>query len=402
MPKKINKTFTVPKILPVTTNEKNITKKACVYFRFYDPVNLRWHRPFRLKAQLPNPYSKKEHFTALKTLADHLYEQLKDGWNPITKSFPVEQETDIGKIRNKTVVQAVQFAFDEKRPELKPKSVQDYQSTVKYLQQAARKVKIDRLRMADLELAHYQMWLQAVIDLRKLGAHGFNKYRTHLSALVTKMIPWQIVSINYLKHIPEKRVPKKSALHRPPTPVELNLIVARLKSQHYDYFRFVACVYATGIRPKELRQLRISDLNKMEQVFKIPLEVSKTPEEREAVIPDWLMRVLLELDLHAYPKDYFIFSKGFKPGPTLMAVNTPSWKWRHVIKKAMGIKVTQYAFKKLGGDEMIRLQLDHGIDKLIDLPQKQMGHTSSKTTEIYVNEHKEVGKRLLKTKMKEL
>jgi hypothetical protein len=46
----------------------------------------------------------------------------------------------------------------------------------------------------------------------------------------------------------------------------------------------------------------------------------------------------------------------------------------------------------------VKLQRTEGIDKLLELPQLQMGHTSSKTIAIYVSEHVEILKEILKRK----
>jgi len=51
---------------------------------------------------------------------------------------------------------------------------------------------------------------------------------------------------------------------------------------------------------------------------------------------------------------------------------------------------------------MVKLQRTKGIDKLLELPQLQMGHTSPKTIAIYVSVHIEILKEILKKKMPEL
>lgn len=415
MPKKIDKTYTLPAIYPKSTTEKNVNSNCYVQFRFYDHDKEQWTEPIRRKAPLPNPYNKKTHYASLKALAEVLTSQLKDGWNPLDNSFPQNPDTvdsEIAKVKNLGFAAALQYAFNEKKKDWDPKSVSDYKSTLKYLVSAAKLVKLDKKPMKEFELPHFVMVLNKVAEIRKLSNTGFNKYRTHLSTLVTELMQWQVVTMNLVYHVKQKKVPKKSQQHRPPAEHERNLIIARIKTLHPHYFRFLCCVYACGIRPKDLTKLKIKNLRKIEQVFRV--EDSKTGEQWESVIPDWLMKLLMELDLHKYPADYYIFgSHGswgrdtFTPSATRMSANTPHETWNRIVKKpvakgGMGLNVTQYSFKKLGGDDMIRLQAQFGVDKLLDLPQSQMGHTNSKMTEVYVSEHIDVKKRLLKERMPEL
>jgi integrase len=417
MPKKLTKTFTPPVIYPKGTTEKNVRQDAYVQFRFYDHDKEDWTQPIRRKPTLPGKYNKKEHYASLKALAEVLHEQLKDGWNPLDNSYPDNPNSadtvddEIAKLKNLGFAAALQYAYEQKKKDWDPKSISDYKSTLKYLTAAAKGVKLDKKPMKDFELPHLVMVLNKVAELRKLSNTGFNKYRTHLSTLVTELIQWQVVKINLVYHVKQKKVPKKSQFHRPPSKHELNLIAARLRTLHYNYFRFLCCIYACGLRPHELVNMRIKDLRKIEQVFRI--EDSKTGEQWESVVPNWLMKILLELDLHKYPSDYYIFAsrstagKTFTPGPTRMHSNTPHTNWNRIIKQpvekgGMGLNITQYAFKKLGGDAMVRLQAQFGVDKLLELPQSQMGHTSSKMTEVYVSEHIDVKKRLLKERMPEL
>lgn len=49
---------------------------------------------------------------------------------------------------------------------------------------------------------------------------------------------------------------------------------------------------------------------------------------------------------------------------------------------------------------MIKIQMQ--IKQLLELPKTQMGHSSTRITELYVSEHKEVYKDLIQTQMPEL
>lgn len=154
-------------------------------------------------------------------------------------------------------------------------------------------------------------------------------------------------------------------------------------------------MYATSIRGKEILGLQVKDFFKKEQLFRIlPInEKSKVKFEREAVIPNSLMEELNKLGLESLNPDWYIFSKGFLPGPKRMHANTPTAWWYRIVKEKLKINVDLYSLKKLGGDDMIRQGVHiHGV-------REQMGHTSLDTTEIYVTEHKRVYKEMIRERM---
>jgi integrase len=127
-----------------------------------------------------------------------------------------------------------------------------------------------------------------------------------------------------------------------------------------------------------------------------------------------VLALLSELNLHAYDPEWFIFSSshhkiGFKdgtffPGPKAVYKQTPTTWWRDIVKAkaekgGLGLDVSQYGLKKLSGNNMVRMQKKYHVDKLLDLPQSQMGHTNPKMTEVYVTEHLEIMKDLVKEHM---
>lgn len=117
--------------------------------------------------------------------------------------------------------------------------------------------------------------------------------------------------------------------------------------------------------------------------------------------------LLMEMNLQNYNPEWYIFSthnrhRSFLPGPKPMHPNTTNNNWRKIVKSektGLGIDVNQYSLKKLAGNDMVRIQINNNADKLLKLPQSQMGHSHEKQTTDYVREHLEVMKELVKTQM---
>nr|WP_231402174.1 site-specific integrase [Panacibacter microcysteis] len=196
--------------------------------------------------------------------------------------------------------------------------------------------------------------------------------------------------------------------HKPPTDLQRKLIVDKIKTDYYNYYRFICVLYGCTLRPKEITRLKVKHLVRSEQIFRIIPDKeegnSKTSAQRDVVIPDWLMQMLNDLNLQSCDPDWYIFSgkegsKMFMPGKSRMHSNSPTRWWRNIVKIELGLDVTQYSLKKLAGNDMVKLQVAHGVQDLLELPKLQMGHSSKSITEVYVDEHKKVLSQIVKTRM---
>lgn len=375
-------------------------KKWFVWFRFFEVTTQTWQL-FKFKGGANySVLSKRERLDKLSALKNAIiYKLEKLDWDPIMDTCKQEEDelsvdqqiNDLGKMSFK---EAIHFAQEKKQLEWSKKSKQDYGSVIKYILQAATELKLHTKIITDFKKAHYKVILEQARKNRNLSPKGFNKYREYLSSLIGELEEWDVLEYNPIRKIKTKQVTKTFA-HRPPTDEERYIIIHHLKNNYPVFYRFCFTLYATTIREKEILGLQAKDLLHTQQIFRIlPIdEKSKVKFEREAVVPNSLMEKLKELNLESCNPDWYIFSKGFVPGPTRMHPNTPTAWWRRIVKEGLKINVDLYALKKLGGDDMIR----QGIP--IDGVKTQMGHTSLDTTEIYVREHKRIHKEMIRERM---
>lgn len=196
----------------------------------------------------------------------------------------------------------------KKKKDWSKKTTQDYKSKIKYLKEAAQTENILDKRITELKRAHYRLLLETVKSGRKLTAAGYNIYREYLSSLLSELVQWDVLEYNPVKAIQTKDEIKTMA-HRPPTKEEQSIIIRRVMATSCPYYRFLAVLYGCTIHPKEICALKIASLKKAAQVFRlVPEERSqyehsntKTRIEREVAIPDWVMKLLDEMNLQKYP-----------------------------------------------------------------------------------------------------
>jgi integrase len=381
-----------------------------VRFRFYNEGSGKW-KLFIKKGganykDLPLA-ERKAQIVALKKAVE--YKLGVQQWNPITNTYPVpdDDEMELDKLQQMSFTDAIDFAVKMKTSDWKKKTKQDYASVVRYIKQSAAVLDLTHRKIIELRRAHYIVLLEKVKALRQLSNKGYNKYRDFLSSLMGKIEEFEILEYNPIHKIKMKETIKVVA-HRPPTREQQKIIVSRIRNDYRNYYRFVAVVYGTTIRPKEICALKIKHLHKADQIFRIipdrEADNSKTFYERDVVIPDWLMDVLSELNLHNYDPEWYIFSTRnkygtFMPGPNRMHSNTPTNWWRKIVKEGLKMDVDQYSLKKLAGNDMVKLQVQEGLHNLLQVPQLQMGHADKKMTEVYVDEHRAIINEMLKRKM---
>lgn len=315
------------------------------------------------------------------------------------------------KLQQMDFEHALDYAYKKKAPDWSHKTKQDYKSKVKYLKQGAVSLGILDMRITEIKRFHFRNLLEKIKQTRKLTAAGYNIYREYLSSLLGELESYEIIEYNPVEKIKPKETIKTKA-HRPPTKDQQLLIMNRIRDTNRPFYRFLSVLYGCTIRPKEICGLKIKHLHKLEQIFRLTPDdqsSTKTKFEREPVIPDWVLDLLMEMKLDSYPPDYYIFTTTnkagkFLPGPKRMHSNTPTNWWRDIVKAplaqgGLGLDIDQYGLKKLSGDDMVRLQRREQVDKLLEMPKAQMGHTDTQMTEVYVEEHHEIIKEMIKRKM---
>ena len=385
-----------------------------VFFRYYNNATGK-REDIKVRDGLNRIQDLQEREAEFNALREARENWLKAGWNPITNTFPpkIAEDLDLTALQQMNFSKALLYGFDVGKKDWSERTKETYGSCLKYLLQAADLISIAGMKVSDIKSLHCRRLLEATVKLRNLGDKGFNKYRDCLFSFLERVSKDEIIDYNPVAKIDLKDEIKTLA-HRPPTDKQRSLIIDKIRTEYRPYYRFLAILYGCSIRPNEICGLKIKNLDKAAQMFRLfpdKESSSKTKYEREHVIPDWVMGLLGELNLHAYNPDWYIFSTRnkygtFLPGPKRMHLNTTTSWWKRIVKdpvKKGGLNqdVNQYSLKKLAGDEMVRLQRQESIDKtqLLQLARMQMQHHSDGMTEIYTVEHKKVLQEVIKKKM---
>lgn len=223
----------------------------------------------------------------------------------------------------------------------------------------------------------------------KLFLEYFNKIATKPSEISEKQIKqWLLLanSINGRKHrisavklfyqLTGKQPLKFKHIEYPRSERKLPQIIEKeflldaiLKIQNTKHKAIIALAYSTGMRVSEVCNLKIADIDSKRMI--ITIRQSKGRKDRIVALSVNILKFLRIYFLEYRPKE-FLFNGQFDLQYSHTSCN-------QIVKKYLG---KQYHFHLLRHSNATAL-LESGTD--LRIIQKHLGHTNSKTTEIYTH-----------------
>lgn len=400
-----------------------------VFFRFFHAD--KWHL-----IKLREGINREKDLKKRKVLAEGLLEARKQwlvwGWNPILDpEYKLRKVIKKNDVANKGFNDAMDFALSKKV--LAKKSRQDYRNVLNHLKEVAEKTGFGTIPVSQFEPFHVMELMDAVKTERGLSNHSYNKYLDTMRSMFTVLKRRQVVKYNPASDMEHFKV-AESNKYVSLTPEEKAAIAKAFIPEHFRFFVFIQLLYHTGIRPKEILSLKISDIDLQNQLITIAPnteeENSKTTSVRHVAIADQLLPFLEDLELEKHPSHLYAFGSPFPPGggnrgslawvtvgksgegkktgqqgakradyfePSLTRIkrDTVTKLWNKLVMDpftGLGINKHLYALKHTGADDKILAGIE--LDALREL----YGHQSKLMTEVYAKKIKEVNRKQIRTK----
>jgi integrase len=136
--------------------------------------------------------------------------------------------------------------------------------------------------------------------------------------------------------------------------------------------------YYCFIRPHEISQIKIQDVNMQNSTIMLFAEQTKNKKDAVVTIPETMLNLLKTLKIDTYPKDWYIFSDNFMPGSKYKSGKNFRDYWHSILKKHLKLP-DEYKFYSLK---------DTGITKLLHyvpviMVRDQARHHSLSMTDKY-------------------
>ncbi len=341
-----------------------------VGFRFTDPKTGN-RKPVQIRGGINWIHIKAERYAEAKLLCHVIETSLKDGWNPCDQSFqdylqrgcgtePTSNITDFSRLQ---FCAALDWALEQRRPSLARKSKLDYGYVVTFAKASAEMLQFAHLPIHTIKRKHVKLLLNKMAEQRqvvydaegegkKFSGNSYNKYKRVLSVLFTELLEYEALEYNPCSGI-SKRVEIGTNVHRHATAKEDAIIKKHLRENCRRLYRFLAFEELTGLRPKEISGVQIRDIDWFNQCINVRAEdeKTKTREARKVPIPNALMKIVEEMNLKALSSNFYLFSRELQPGPDRVHRNRVTDLWRVEVKEKLGLDVTMYSFKGLGGEK---------------------------------------------------
>jgi integrase len=198
--------------------------------------------------------------------------------------------------------------------------------------------------------------------------------------LVLKSIWNGLIKEKIVKENPWANLPK---IKRNPTSLmyfsttQEDAIETHCFEHNIQLYRAIALLYSCGIRPEEMRHLKIYNVNFEDNLIEILGEDAKNGKTQKVYMPEHVKKLLLPLT--SYPMHYYLFSRLGNPSDTMLGPNYLNEQHREVLRllKING-RFAIYSWKHTGAVAMVRA----GIN--IKLIQLQLRHSSLDMTNEYL------------------
>lgn len=361
--------WTMPKVksFPLETE-----KEWYVWFRFNG-------EPKFVKTGINSIPGYHERLEEANLLAEVLKDRLERGWIP---------EKARKKIKSCKVIEAINYGFEQKKLSVKKNTVDNFQSTVNFFTEAVKKLKFDKMIVANFDRSHAKDVLEYLKKEKSWTNKNYNKHLGYLRSMFYEVLEAEYTKVNPFNEIRNLKVVKNFS-NIPPTDEEMKLICEELRNKNYGFYIFYMMIYYCGLRPDEVRNLKIKHLNFKMISIDLNWEITKTDKDRSVPMLGNLPELL------KYYKDcdpeYFVFGtwvpnggrhsqkNWFLPNPYQIKEDTPNKQWNILIKKGLGINKNLYSGKHKGADDKRAAGMD--IKTICAI----FGHSETEMTERYMH-----------------
>lgn len=354
-----------------------------IIYWFYDD-NLKQRKQVPIKG-MNHLESLKEKQEVTKAAIKNELQELENGYNPITKSYFNNPESEIDE--HTPLLEALEFALTN--AVLVHNTRIDVTNTLKYITMSIKDLHYERMPIGQIEPRDIKRILDGCAKIKTYidkkgkvkkkvwGPYQFNRYKSYLSLLFRVLTRNFIISFNPVKVI--EKVPQLKKIRETTTREQRDIIKKYTKTHLYTFYRFLQIFFQSASRITEVLAVKKEDVRLEDQRFKITVRKGQKLEEEWRTITDLALPFWIEVYKEAAPSQY-LFWKKLKPGFGEKPIRAEQIdrRWRRHAKKKFGITADFYSLKHTFLEELAKKE---GIEKA----QKAAGHSTPVVTMIYAH-----------------
>ena len=332
--------------------------------------------------------TKEERYALAESLVKKYGDLLKSGWTPFDKEkvaytdeLAVQRYAERwGKERES--IPSIRMYLSEflrlKQETVIAHSFQTYRSKLRIFCEWAEHEGLDTLHVSCVNTDHIVDFLRYTVKENNVSRRTVKKYEELLHAFFEYLIRKGLLQSNPVRGIPNMgRVTDDAA--RPIPEKDRKVLLAYIKRNDPQLWIVCQMEYYCAIRPNELRQLRIGDIDLEAGLIRVPSTISKNRKSEVVNLPNQLSSLLVDIGIEKWERDCYLFSANGQPGKTLLGKNNFRFRFDRIRNKlGLPVEYKLYSFKYTGTSALVSA----GIDTW-EL-QRHLRHKSIQTTEHYI------------------
>lgn len=371
------------KYLPDHEQPKSLDHEWFIFWNHYHP-QLKRRKQVKKRFGINYYHTIEERLAYVNDIMPEVKAFLADGGNPWAKE----------RKEKTTLYQALDMAFEfwkNKKPR-RPQTIYDYNNAVSLFKEHGHE--FSKWPIRDVRRIQIRKVLDNIQKKRKFGNTRYNFIQGTIRTLFGDLIELDLIELNPLSEMMGKTKEAPKA-HQPFTEEEKKKIVKHLTEVNPKQFIFAMFIYYTGIRPVEIKRLKIEDIDMDSGVIFLDGVKTKSQKPRVAPIPAPLRRLIEQSGIMGSDPSWHVFGIGFSPSPDPMGERYDHQLWKQEVKARLKINKNQYGLKHTAGDDLIMA----GVN--LDLIRSLYGHGSVRMTKRYLKREKEAAFKQLEPHIKE-
>lgn len=227
-----------------------------------------------------------------------------------------------------------------------------------------------------IEGIDFAQFLEWVFIDRGVAPRTHNNYRTWCLSFCKWLRQQHYIAGDPLLDVPPLKEPPK--VRQPLPPSELKRVREYLTERNKHFLLAVMMEYYCFIRPDELSNIRIGDIDTKAHAIYVRAEISKNGKAEMVGLNNAVLSLMRELHVLRSPKDWYLFSVRCRPGATKLHSRMFRDRWARLRKRLDLPK--EYQFYSLKDSGIRDLANSEGIV----IARDQARHSSVAVTNKYL------------------
>ncbi len=182
-----------------------------------------------------------------------------------------------------------------------------------------------------IEDIDFTQFLEWVFIGRGVAPRTHNNYRTWCLSFCKWLRQQHYISGDPLLDVPPLKEPPK--VRQPLPPSELKRVREYLNERNKHFLLAVMMEYYCFIRPDELSNIRIGDIDTKAHSIYVRAEISKNGKAEMVGLNNAVLSLMRELHVLRSPKDWYLFSVRCRPGATKLHSRMFRDRWARLRKR---------------------------------------------------------------------